>query len=939
MTKDKQILMRSAGVWGLAAAFMFGALPVMAQAQNAPRAAAETTSRRFDIPAQDLNQALLSFANTARLQLIYEADWVQGRRSAALRGDYTPSEALSVLLSGTGLNYSLSGDRVVISRAQAGQDTVSLGVIRVEGASDLGNAQSDEAGADTGYLQGEGIDIGVSVISRKAIEARQSGNGDVNQTLKILPHVYFSNDEGLANSDTIQDLRPSQISISGGMAYENSFIIDGIAANSRHDTITSNLNDFDRTMGASAETIWVDSSLVDSVTVHDSNVSARHGGFTGGVVEIDTRRPAREYGATIYRSCTSNDLVNFKIPSQTREALGGDIPAEPDYEKCRTSVSLDVPVTERLRVLIAGGQQKAEQTYYRTAAYGGTAYGLKSRSRNVLLKAEYDLSETLQLTAQYTYAPYEQQHARANAIDEPTLFSGGGRSGRIGLKGERGEARWNLNLSYIHSDTSRRSQPYNYTWPRTVIGTSYCSSANCIFGGFGDLDQTQTDVTLKGDWSQPLGIGTLSGGFSIAQVEVSKSRPVENATFSTATAAAGAIGADTVCAADDPACRPGEGFLTSKTVYPAYDLTVDVESYGLWAEYALSRGALDVRAGLRYDRESVLENDNFAPRFTASYAFPWATLTFGANRYYHQSFLGYAVQAASPQTIVYRRTGSLVNGQRIAGSWAYNSTGTGVGYDGVALKTPYSDELTLGVSRGLFGGQARAKIIYRDYADQITRSATQSTRTVTLANGTTRLQNVYVPENGGESHYEGLSLEWGRSFGNHSVTLSTNIAKTESNLGTNAYLSINEDPEADEYVYYNGQVMLLGEVTSENQRLDFAAPGLANADWSAHWLGGRLRTNVNVRWREAFDRIEDTGANTTVDGVAYDVYDVVRYGDNVSVNGGMDVEVIKRGQNTVSLEVRGTNLLDTLPKTNSVGSTSQPYRFGRSLWVGIKYRY
>ncbi|WP_298330737.1 TonB-dependent receptor [Asticcacaulis sp.] len=927
-------LTSGACVWALIAGGMMAA-PALAQTSTATE-----TVQAYNLPAQDLNRALLQFAQSAGLQLFYDNNLVDGRRSGALKGNYTPRQALTKLLAGTGLDYTISGNTVRLTTAQATGDSGSLGTIRVQGDGVAGDGT--KAGAPLAYEMGDPIDSGTSILSRESIEARQTGNGDVNQTLKILPHVYFSTNEGRATSDDIQDLRPSEVSIAGSQPYENSFILDGVAANSRLDVMSSDSSNpahYDKTSGASAETLWVDSSLVDAVTVRDSNVSARYGGFTGGVVEIDTRAPRKDYGATIYRSCTSDALVSFKIDPQTREALGSNVPNEPDYTKCRTGMSVDLPVSDYLRLMVGASRQEAELTYYKNANYGNAPFGLKSESRNLLLKAEADLPKGMTLTTQYSYTPYTQEYSRENMLNDLIVTQGGGKSGRIELKGRAGSANWKLTATHAASNSSRSSPGNLFTWPVTVLGSGYCSSTNCVFGGFGDIAQTQKDTNLKGQWSQPLWGGSFDGGFDFGYVAALKQRFEDNASYNTATGTS--VGALVVCSDGDPACMTGKGVLTTKLLYPAYDITVDVRTRAAWAEYSRRFGDLNLRAGLRYDSESVLDNDNFAPRVSVSYDFPWVTATFGANRYYHQSFLGYAIQGATARTFTYRRTVSKVGSTYKAGDWYLYSVSSGTIYDGIALKTPYSDELTLAFSRSLWGGQGRLKLISRDYEDQLTRSTTTEARPYTKADGTTGTYNVYLPTNGGESTYRGVSLEWGKNFGRHTVTFSGNWGETKTNIdATNAYMAVSDTEEVDgDLVYYQGQVRTLMDVLAENQRLDFAAPGLANLDWSARWLNGRLRTNLNARWRDAFDQLEDTGSNITVGGASYDVYDIVHYGDTIAFNGGFDAELVRRGRNVVTLEVKGTNLLDTLPKITGTTSTSQPYRFGRSFWVGIKYKY
>jgi len=101
-------------------------------------AAAQTASaarRSFDIPAQPLAQALMIFGRQAGLQVTAEGPLTDGLRSSAVKGDMPPAEALSRLLTGTGLTFRfVSANGVQLERApQASGGAISLGPVRVEG--------------------------------------------------------------------------------------------------------------------------------------------------------------------------------------------------------------------------------------------------------------------------------------------------------------------------------------------------------------------------------------------------------------------------------------------------------------------------------------------------------------------------------------------------------------------------------------------------------------------------------------------------------------------------------------------------------------------------------------------------------------------------------------------------------------------------------------
>jgi hypothetical protein len=820
-------------------------------------------------------------------------------------------------------------------QAAFGQETVErLPDMRIE--------TRDAAPPAPAYAASDPVDSGTSVISRRAIEDRAPGSGDVIETLKILPHAFFDANQGRATQQDLQDLRPADVSLSGGNYYDNYFALDGIGVNSRLDVVSaadvsSNVaQNFNETAGASAQSIWVDSNLIDSVNVRDSNISAQYGGFTGGVVEVKTRQPGHVFGGTLTYGCTNEDLTHFKIPSQILDNLGGVAPQEPIYDKCRVNATVDLPVNDKVRLLLGVGRQKSEVTYYRGVNYGGAAYGLKSSSENYLAKAEIDLAPNLTLRGQVGYTPYRSENSTENAIDATMTQHGGGWTGKLELEGERGAAHWTLEGTYARADSGRQAPSNNFSWPSASTYADWCSATNCTIGSFGDLDQSQTDYGLKARWTQPLAGGELRLGADYSRVEAEKSRPETNYAYSR-----GAVDSRTVCATGDVACKAGDVALTQYLIYEAYDIDVALDSVGAFAEYEWGRGPLTVRGGVRYDYESLLGNHNFAPRLSVVYALPWdVTATVGANRYYNRELLAYALQSAYPANSVYRRTSTVSSGQLIYGDWTLYSYSKSANYSGYGLATPYSDELTFALARPLFGGQARIKGVAREGHEQFTRGEPVSV-TYTRPTGGTSTYTSYTLTNDGESSYRGLSLEWTRRLGRHAFALNGSWSKTRSNVDVDdGYTSESQDVEyGDTVVYYHGALRNLTSVLAETERLNYAAPGLINADWSADWWRGRVRTNLNARWQSGYDSLEATGATQTVDGVRYAVWDAVARKATTTFNASVQTQIMKSAAGQANLDIRITNLLDTLPRIAQSDSTSKPYRMGRTVWVGVNYKF
>ena len=81
----------------------------------------QAQTRRFDLPAQPLDQALDQFARQASLQLVFAPELVRGLMANALQGEIDISAGLERLLDGSGLQGRISGNTLTVTR-RAGPD-------------------------------------------------------------------------------------------------------------------------------------------------------------------------------------------------------------------------------------------------------------------------------------------------------------------------------------------------------------------------------------------------------------------------------------------------------------------------------------------------------------------------------------------------------------------------------------------------------------------------------------------------------------------------------------------------------------------------------------------------------------------------------------------------------------------------------------------------
>lgn len=91
--------------------------------------------RSFDIPAQALPDALILFGRQAGIEVTAESANTRGRSTNGVSGNLSPAEALSHLLTGTGLTFRWQSSRAVVIEPapQSADGSIQLGPVRVEG--------------------------------------------------------------------------------------------------------------------------------------------------------------------------------------------------------------------------------------------------------------------------------------------------------------------------------------------------------------------------------------------------------------------------------------------------------------------------------------------------------------------------------------------------------------------------------------------------------------------------------------------------------------------------------------------------------------------------------------------------------------------------------------------------------------------------------------
>lgn len=214
----------------------------LAQAEPISPALAQAVTT-YDIPAQSLNTALLAFASRAGIQIFYDVQRVRDLRNAPLVGNFTPQQALTQLLSGTGITFRFTGANTVTLDTPGAAGTtgaIELNPIQVQGNAPPAQAMIGTLAPDyAGGQVARGAQIGLlgernfmdTPFSQTAYTETLIMNQQARSVADVLendPSVR-SNYAGMAGLDqaTIRGFDASDISFNGlyGVAPSRSNVV------------------------------------------------------------------------------------------------------------------------------------------------------------------------------------------------------------------------------------------------------------------------------------------------------------------------------------------------------------------------------------------------------------------------------------------------------------------------------------------------------------------------------------------------------------------------------------------------------------------------------------------------------------------------------------------------------------------------------------------
>ena len=592
-------------------------------------------------------------------------------------------------------------------------------------------------------------DAGQTSYNAEQIKKMPNATKSISDFLKVNPNVQFGRDSESAGKQA--SLAPEEISINGAPSFSNKFVIDGVNTSNTFDPVGESADSNYYGFPANSQTANINTDLICNLSVIDSNASAEHGQFQGGVIAAETCTPQTETGklhGTIGYDYTTDSWSSYNFVDSAEEQLFENN-FETDHPKEYTTQGLSASVYAKLNEewgFNAFGSTRNSRIPVLSGFSGADKVKTEEQNDNVGLTLYFNPNEqdSYQFGLQhynYNKEGYYKNVIRSNydieTITDTIFFNAKNKFNGFTLS---------QNLNYRTSELERNllqnsSTIWYYSegskdWRDMQPGQTLTEGG---FGGNLINKESTLSYDIKSEFNA-LDIAQTQHQFKLGagyqHHEGSWERPEEMSLYTARSNLGNAS-----CAIGDLQCD--EAYLSisatqnwtgqysrSGTYYSAGTFTARQDLWSIFAEDEITWKKLKTRLGVRGDYDSLASNMNIAPRLNLEYR-PFANeklrFTTGANRYYGTTFLiteldekSYKTQASLSRATTYSPTWSADNNY----GWIKNfpNSVSSAAVRASDLNTPYSDEVMFALDGNINIFNWGLKWVHRDFEDQITEN-------------------------------------------------------------------------------------------------------------------------------------------------------------------------------------------------------------------------
>jgi hypothetical protein len=753
---------------------------------------------------------------------------------------------------------------------------------------------------------------GISTLDQQQIKKIPARNSNTSDLLKLMPGVQMPEDAD--SSNTAGEIAPAAVSISGGRPYDNNFQIDGVGNNSLLDPRESNSDIIGDVPGHPQE-LFINNSLLGAITVLHSNIPARYGGFTGGVIDIKTIDPADIRSGNISYRATSSDWTEFHINESNRDDFESSSSSkyQPEFFKQGINATIHSPINftsglvfnysllhSKIPLKNFGARETQQRSYENFFA--------KYQNR-------FEGNKTLNLSILYT--PYTGDHFIKNVKDSAYQIQKGGVNLVSNFKhsGVTGESE--ITLAYQNSQNSRKSPNNFLSWKNTTT-KSWGVSSTSREGGYGNIDKKQQSITTAlhhqfNDVRLVGGIHRIAAGVEGVWADTHYNRQKDMAIY------VAKLDSTVDCNGDNSDCVDNEQYFYKRAIYPKDNAIANILQIATYVEDTITIKKLTVRPGVRVSWDDYLENFNFAPRLAAGYDLHSngkTTLIAGINRYYGGNLL--TMNLAAQKIPFSKYTRGLLSSKPDP-DWGAPVEGTNTFTQTSELKTPYSDEWTIGLQQVLWGGLLTLDYLERTGHDLLV------TNKYDIDPDPTKVKYLKEWRNDGRSHHQEINATWSAEWSNQALTITGSWQKTQGNSESYTDRYINSDEELDELIRYNGKIGTKDELLLSDYNRPFRASIIYTAE-----VASRLSFTNTTTYRYSYKTAEKIGTES-YEGDDIDIYEDVSNDQALIFDWKFVLAVLRKKNLNLALTL---DIYNVFNEKTHLGSSDNDYELGRQIWLG-----
>ncbi|KJV44250.1 hypothetical protein CAP42_13680 [Acinetobacter indicus] len=576
--------------------------------------------------------------------------------------------------------------------------------------------------------------LGKTVYKQEDLKKSPNSSKNITDFLKVNPNVQLGH--RFRSSLQQGELNAADISINGGLAYDNKILINGLAINNTINPVGAQQSNHPNQLMGNSQAAAINTDLLCKLTVLDSNVGAEYGEFTGGVISAEACAPQTEIGkihGSLSYDYTSDAWSKVNFPSQdSRDAFedSSDESAQPYFTK--QGISLN-----------SYGRLSEQWGFNAFASYRHSAIPLKTdfaesrqfeqqrQARNAGVELFYDPSERTSFKLGASFLENDGLYFKSNIRDSESTQNSNSQNLYFNLNNQLDSVLLTQQLNYQRQQAGRQAAQNHYSWLNSS-SKNWGKDKYSFEGHMGALNQQESrlEYTIKALF-EPIETASLRHQFKIGagygHYEAYWQRPETAHVYATPLNLNGAdcqSDSDTLYDACDTAPSldgkyQGQ-YLSSKTSYYAGQLDIRQDRWHAFIEDQIHWNQyLTATLGFRNDYDSIHKQNNVAPR-TALEIRPFGnerlTLLGGWNRYYGlNAFVNELNDRIDQFEQKYTRA-------QLEQGWTPKTAGKNSFTYRSKLKTPYSDETVLGLSSKLHNTALSLKWVNRDNQDQLRKT-------------------------------------------------------------------------------------------------------------------------------------------------------------------------------------------------------------------------